>query len=131
MIQKKFITLEDAQKLVPEVRRRLLKVMKLSKAIELLSEIEISYYDDYEEMSSEISFNKKFHNLCSKLFTELESLMERGAVLDDMDCGTVNFNIVHNGKPVVLCWQMGDKHIKYWRETDEDFSEKKPISKLR
>ncbi len=130
MIKRKYLTLEEAQKMVPEVRRRLLKIMKLNKAIELLSEIEISYYDDYEAMSNEVSFNKKFHSFCFKLFHELELLMSKGAILDNMELGTVNFNSINEGKPVVLCWQIGDKHIKFWHDADEDFSARKPISKL-
>ena len=128
---KKYITLEEAQKLVPEVRRRILKIMKLNAAIELISGIEISYNDEVEEAFSEIAFNKKFHGLCLKLFMELEALMKRGAILDDIELGTVNFYSISSGKPVVLCWSIGDRHIKYWREPDEDFSERKPISKLR
>ena len=127
----KYLTLEEAQKLVPEVRRRILKIMKLNAAIGLISEIEISYYDELEAAFSEIRFNKKFHSLCLRLFTELEALVKRGAVLDDIEMGTVNFYSICSGKPVVLCWSIGDRHIKYWREVDEDFSERKPISRLR
>ncbi len=126
-----YLSLEEAQKLVPEVRRKILKVMKLNKAIELISNIEIAYYDEIESAFSEIRFNKKFHSLCLRLFSELEALMARGAVLDDIEKGTVNFYSICRGKPVVLCWNLGDRHIKYWREIHEDFSEKKPISKLR
>lgn len=131
MDSKKYISLEEAQKLIPEVKRRLLKVMKFNKAIELLNEIEISYYDDFESVSSEIGFNRKFHSLCFRLFSELDALIRKGAVLDSIDTGTVNFYSINNGKPVVLCWKIGDRHIKYWHEVDEDFSERKPISKLR
>ena len=105
--------------------------MKLNKAIEILSEIEISYYDDFESMHSEVNFNKKFHSLCLRLFSELDALMKKGAALDSIDMGTVNFHSINSGKPVVLCWKIGDKHIKYWHELDEDFSERKPISMLR
>ena len=131
MSARKYLTLEEAQRLVPQVRKRLLKVMKLNTAIEILSEIEISFDDETEATFSDIKFNKKFHSLCHRLFSELELLMKMGAMLDDIEKGTVNFYSVHNGKPVVLCWRLGDKHIKYWREMDEDFSERKPLSNLR
>lgn len=129
-MKRKYITLEEAQQLIPSVKKRLLKVMKLNKAIEMLSEIEVSYYDDFEDMSNEISFNKKFHQLCFRLFSELQTLTRKGAVLEDIEMGSINFYAVHNNKPVVLCWQIGDKKIKYWKEMDEDFSERKPLSKL-
>jgi hypothetical protein len=131
MKARKYLTLDEAQKLVPEVRKRILKVMRLNQAIEMLSEIEIAYYDEVESAFSEIKFNKKFHSLCLRLFSELESLMEMGAVLDDIEKGTVNFYSISKGKPLVLCWNLGDKHIRYWREIDEDLSERKPLSKLR
>ncbi len=127
----KYITLDEAQGLIPEVRRKLLKIMKLNKAIEIISGIEITYVNEIESMFSEIKMNKKFHGLCYSLFSELQSLMEKGAVLDNIEEGTVNFHSTHHGKPVVLCWKIGDKHIKYWREPYEDFSERKPLSALR
>jgi len=128
---KKYLTIEEAQRLVPEVRRRILNVIKLNKAIEMISEIEIVYDDEMESMFSEIKFNRKFHSLCYSMFSHLESLMKRGAYLDNLDFGTVKFFSIHNGKPVILCWRIGDRHIKYWHNIDEDFTEKKPISKLR
>lgn len=127
----KYITMDEAQDMIPEVRRKLLKIMKLNRAIEILSGIEISYIDDIESMFSDVKMNKKFHMLCFRLFTELEFLMERGAVLDSLEEGTVNFYTVHNSKPFILCWKIGDRHIKYWHEVGEDFSERKPLSALR
>jgi len=131
MAVKKYLTIEEAQKLVPDVRKSILKIMKLNTAIELLGEIEVSYTDETESVFSEIKFNKKFHSLCFRLFTRLESLMEKGAVLDNIEKGAVNFFSVYKNKPVVLCWKIGDKKIKYWYDVDEDFSEKKPLSLLR
>lgn len=131
MAVKKYLTIEEAQKLVPEVRKSILKIMKLNTAIELLGEIEVTYPDETESVFSEIKFNKKFHSLCFRLFTHLENLMEKGAVLDNIEKGAINFFSIHNNKPVVLCWKLGDKRIKYWYGIDEDFSEKKPLSLLR
>ena len=128
---KKYLTLEEAQRLVPEVRRRVLQIVKLSRAIELISEIEITYDDESESMFSEIKFNRKFHSMCYSMFTHMESLIRKGAFLDGIDMGTVKFYSIHSGKPVVLCWRIGDRHIKYWHNVDEDFTDKKPISKLR
>jgi len=128
---KKYLTLEEAQKLVPEVRRRVLQIIKLNKAIELISEIEITYDNEIESAFSEIKFNKKFHSLCYSMFSHMEALMKQGAFLDSTDIGRVNFYSIHNNRPIVLCWRLGDKHIKYWHYIDEDFSERKPISQLR
>ena len=130
MTIKKYLSLEDAQKLIPEIRRRLFKMMKLNKALEILGEIEIFCEDDSEAVYRDIKFNKKFHQLSQKLFSEMELLTENGAVLTDLEQGVVNFYSRQNGSPVFLCWKIGDKHIKYWYGIDEDFSQRKPISKL-
>ena len=127
---KKYLSLEKAQKLVPEVRRKILKIMKINKAIELLCEIEIFCDDDAEAIYRDIRFNKKFHQLSHKLFLEMENLTEKGAVLNNLENGIVNFYSMQDKSPIFLCWKMGDKHIKYWHGVDEDFSERKPISKL-
>ena len=58
-------------------------------------------------------------------------LTEKGAILNNLEEGVVGFYSLQNQKPVVLCWKIGDRHIKYWHEADEDFSSRKPISKLR
>ena len=130
MTLKKYLSLEQAQRLIPEVRRRVFKIIKLSRAIEIISDIEIFCDDNAEAVYRDIRFNKEFHRLSYKLFLEMESLTESGAVLTNLDEGIVYFYSIQNRKPVLLCWRLNDRHIKYWHWADEDFSARKPISKL-
>jgi len=128
---RKYVSLEQAQKLIPEIRRRILRIMKINKAIEILCNIEILCEDDCEGFYREIRFNRKFHQLSYRLFSEMNSLTEKGAVLDWLDQGIINFYSTKDRKPIFLCWKMGDRHIKYWHGIDEDFSDRKPISRLK
>lgn len=128
---KKYISLEEAQKLIPEIRRRLLKIMKLNKALEILYNVEIACDDEVEGVYREVRYNKKFHQLSHKLFSEMQALTDKGAVLNALEEGVVSFYSQKNRNPIFLCWKIGDRHIKYWHEVGEDFSARKPISKLK
>ncbi|MEM4336673.1 MAG: DUF2203 family protein [Candidatus Woesearchaeota archaeon] len=130
MTNRKYFSLEEAQKLIPEVRRSVFKIIKIDKAINLLSEIEVLCEDDAEACYRDIKFNRKFHQLSYKLFSEMEKLSEKGAILTELDKGIVKFCSRYNKTPIFLCWKIGDKHIKYWHLVGEDFSDKRPLSTL-
>lgn|SRR3989338_1971608 len=130
MAIRKYFSLEEAQRLIPEVKRRVFKIMKLDKALGLLCEIEVFCDDDAEACYREIKFNRKFHHLSHRLFSEMESLADKGAVLTELEQGVVKFHSMQNRSSIFLCWKLGDRHIRYWHGINEDFSERKPISML-
>jgi hypothetical protein len=56
-----------------------------------------------------------------------EELTVVGCELKDWSVGCVDFPAVHGGRPVWLCWQLGEPEVAWWHEPDGDLHSRQPI----
>ena len=129
-MKKRYFTLEGAQKIIPEISIKLRKLIQISKAIQLLNSIEISYEDDFQFIFSQINSRKNTYKLYHDFYELLEEILNYGAIVKDLNFGLVDFYSLHDGKEIFLCWQLGENKIKYWHEADSGYDERKPIELL-
>jgi hypothetical protein len=55
---------------------------------------------------------------------EIDSI---GVQVKDLEEGVLDFPSVMDGKPVLLCWKLGEPAIAYWHTEEEDFAGRKPL----
>ncbi|MEM4247027.1 MAG: DUF2203 domain-containing protein [Candidatus Woesearchaeota archaeon] len=137
MLEKRFFTLEEAERLLPKVERILSKLHTIKAQISLISEDarDPVLLDDpfTEEQAYRFAFiqdmmlNKELHRHMCAFFRTFERLNELGLVLQDLDRGLVDFPHKLNGKEVSLCWQEGEERILYWHGTTNRLLKRKPI----
>ena len=130
-IPKKYLTLEQANRILPRVEKLLLKMRKMDKSLNTLSAIEVEYEDSYEALVYDVQYDKKFHQLSHVFFQAFTQLMELGAVLKSPEEGLVDFYSLHEGKEIFLCWQLGELSITHWHGIEDGFEGRQPISLLR
>jgi hypothetical protein len=61
------------------------------------------------------------------LKTELLYLAERGILLRDPETGLVDFPGDVDGRPVFLCWRLGEDEVAWYHEQHAGFSSRKPL----
>jgi len=57
----------------------------------------------------------------------LETLEELGVQVKDADAGLVDFPARREGRPVLLCWRLGEDEVAYWHDLVEGFAGRKPV----
>jgi hypothetical protein len=57
----------------------------------------------------------------------VEQLEALGVQVKDLDRGLVDFPALHDGREVLLCWQVGEEEVGYWHGVDEGFAGRKPL----
>ena len=57
-------------------------------------------------------------------------LVELGVMFKGFDAGLVDFPGFMDGRPVFLCWQLGEDSVKYWHEEDAGFAGRQPLPEL-
>lgn len=66
---------------------------------------------------------------------ELERLVGRidacGGQFKGMDLGLVDFFAEIDGRLSLLCWQFGEKEVRYWHELDGGFQGRRPLPAAR
>tara|TARA_Y100000310_G_scaffold139404_1_gene138691 strand:+ start:816 stop:1250 length:435 start_codon:yes stop_codon:yes gene_type:complete len=128
---KKYFTIEEAERLLPVIERNLRRAIKLNKALDLLSSIEIEVYDDdYENLRKVTKANKQFHKLSYEFYLDIEKLEDMGCIVKDYEMGIVDFYHRLQDKDIFLCWKVGEKSIRFWHDIDAGFMGRKPILDL-
>jgi hypothetical protein len=57
----------------------------------------------------------------------LAELEEQGIVLRDPDRGLIDFTALHNGREVLLCWQLGEEELAWWHFPEDGFAGRRPL----
>jgi hypothetical protein len=59
--------------------------------------------------------------------TQLEAW---SVTLRDIGTGLVDFPALANGRPIWLCWRLGEEALGWWHETDAGFDQRRPLLEL-
>ena len=130
-MKKRYFTLKEAEELLPEISFKIRNLIKLSRAINLLNKIKISYEDEFDFITHEINSRKNLHKLYHEFYKLLEEILNYGAIVKDLNFGIIDFYSKHNEKEIFLCWQLGEEKIKYWHEAYSGYDKRKPIELLK
>jgi hypothetical protein len=53
-----------------------------------------------------------------------------GITLRDIGDGLIDFPALANGRPIWLCWRLGEGPIEWWHELDTGFAGRQPLAEL-
>ena len=126
---KKYFTVERAQKQMPKIKKSLIKLQNLKKAIDAILSVEMDSREvEYEEIiETSTKLNKEYHKLSYDFRKEIENLEKIGCILKDLGQGLVDFYRRFEGRDIFLCWRLGEGKIKAWHEIEEGFAGRHPI----
>jgi hypothetical protein len=68
--------------------------------------------------------------IVSRMEAAVQQLDEWDITLRDIGSGLIDFPALANGRPIWLCWRLGDAGIGWWHETNEGFAGRKPLAEL-
>lgn len=53
-----------------------------------------------------------------------------GISLRDIGTGLVDFPALANGRPIWLCWKLGEDQLNWWHDVDKGFDSRLPLTEL-
>jgi hypothetical protein len=53
-----------------------------------------------------------------------------GITLRDIPTGLIDFPALATGRPIWLCWRLGEGDIEWWHETNVGFDGRQPLAEL-
>jgi hypothetical protein len=127
-------TLEEAESLLPEIEDSLRQAISLKAEYEL-AEGELQSINRRITMMGGVLIGREEvqrHKLqrdrsAEGLKTAIETILEFGCVIKDLDVGLIDFTTLYRGEEVYLCWKLGESGISFWHGTHEGFAGRKPI----
>jgi hypothetical protein len=121
----KHYSLEEARKLLPQVRAWLTDLEKLQQELEPLNKRTASMMGVGDDIGGE-SVNALVRTLaqCKALLNEFRS---REIQIKDFGRGLVDFPSLRDGKEIFLCWEKDEDDIEFWHDLDSGYAGREKI----
>jgi len=122
----KLFTLEEANTLLPELRKLLEEAAvhrdaMREKAPQLEPILKTSVSNGGGRIGSE--YGVEAYNL----YLVVERIHKLGVFLKDLDIGLLDFPHERDGRVVFLCWHPPEEQISYWHETHAGYQGRQPL----
>jgi hypothetical protein len=123
-----FYNPEQANDILPEIKKRLIKIINKRDEIVMIQNELNSIISDNRPF--EIFFEKKneLNRIISSLYKEIEEMEKLGVLIKSLDEGLVDFASKRFDEEVWLCWKVEEEKIKFWHGKNEGFIGRKPLS---
>jgi hypothetical protein len=72
----------------------------------------------------------RMRGIVDRMQADVAWLDERDIALRDIGSGLLDFPALAAGRPVWLCWRLGEDRVAFWHGTDEGFAGRKPLAAL-
>ena len=118
----KLFTLEEANALLPEIRRLF---QQIDQARATLQQLEPEVRRASERASAGgggTVFGVQYANALSGFLMYVQEILSLGVEIKDFDRGLCDFPHDRDGKVVYLCWQRGEEQIEWWHDLDAGFA---------
>ncbi len=132
----KSFTVSEANALLPTVRPLLEQLQALQQSI-------ITTNHELDEMGTKLAggngypiraikdkvktLTKQQLRLIESFQDSLKRLEDIGCLVKDVGLGLLDFYSSRNGEPVLLCWKLGEDHIRFWHTLESGYANRQPL----
>lgn len=128
----KVFTVDQANRTLPLVRRIVEDtVRQYARWQQCLSAIEADAAGTQSAVRTQVeALQREAQALAEEIERYRGELAELGIEMKGPDVGLVDFPGRINGRPVCLCWRLGEPSVQYWHELDAGFAGRRPLLSL-
>lgn len=130
----KTFTLSEAQTLLPVVEALLRKTQaaatqagELEREMQQLSQRIFISGGMHVDISAAARRRAERDKAVQEAKDTLAEIDEIGVQVKDLEQGLLDFPSMMDGKPVLLCWKLGEPTIAHWHTEEEGFAGRKPL----
>lgn len=73
---------------------------------------------------------QELREIVRRMQRDVAQIDEWGITLREISTGLIDFPALANGRPIWLCWRLGDGDIEWWHEANVGFDQRQPLSEL-
>jgi len=77
-----------------------------------------------------VEMEDEIRDIVRRMQATVSQIDEWGITLRDIGSGLIDFPALANGRPIWLCWRLGENDIGWWHETNSGFDSRQPLSEL-
>ncbi len=117
---RKHYTLEEARRLLPQIRQWLKRLTEIRAELEKLEGRLSGLMSPGSDLGGEM-VNRWVRTLAD-LEGALLRFQRREIQLKDLDRGLVDFPAIIGGREVFLCWEQDEEDIEFWHDLDAGYA---------
>ena len=124
-------TIDQANRTLPLVRRIVEDVVREHRRRqEAIVELDLLTSSEQPGLSDPraAALEKKIQRLAREIDVFQGELETLGIQLKDRRIGLIDFPSELDGRPMLLCWQLGEPSVQFWHELDSGFAGRQPLS---
>lgn len=129
-------SVEEANRLVHEIRPELVRLARLNKEFtqvqtraEVLAVATSGASVENPDMRDLQGLADRRDGLGAEIRLAIEAIHRRGCVVKDPEKGLVDFYTLSGDRLVFLCWHMGETEVAHWHPLDGGFAARKPLDR--
>jgi hypothetical protein len=132
----RYYTIDEANTALPEVDRILAALRdQRAELIALRDRVVAASPDDDETPSAEAAEQIRLlrlgmQGLIDQMQAGVARLVELDITLRDIPSGLIDFPALVSGRPIWLCWRLGEGDVAHWHAHDEGFDSRRPLSDM-
>jgi hypothetical protein len=123
-------TPEQATQMLPLVRRIVEDIVSsVGRWRERVREFELATAAATTELPDPraMALEREVSAIAEDIDRFVRELTSLGVELKDYDTGLVDFPAEREGRPVYLCWRLGESSVQFWHEIDAGFGGRRPL----
>ncbi len=119
----KFFTVDEANRTLPLVRRIVADIVSThGQLVERLQEYRTLDADAEADGQRRKKLESELEELTSTVNRFVAELEEIGVLFKGFEEGLVDFYALMDGRPIFLCWKLGEESIEWWHELEAGFA---------
>lgn len=124
----KLFSIEEANALIPEVRRILLRIQRSHRRLLSFQESARHAAEGAEQGGGGMPDGPQYVSLLLELLSSAGELETLGIQLKDQARGLIDFPSLRDGRVVLLCWHLGEgDQIEWWHDVEAGFAGRQPL----
>ena len=129
----RYFGLDEANERISEVRPLLERLRDDRERVAdaqatLLRERENNGSAEHAEQLAERE--QEIRDVVRRMQESVIQLDDWGITLRDIPRGLIDFPALANGRPIWLCWRLGEGDIEWWHESNVGFDGRQPLAEL-
>jgi hypothetical protein len=131
--KRKFFTVEEANNSLPLVKAIVGDIVRQFQTVKDLRERMSAVGRDRRRSQNDVYTEELAHSQAEmdaeelKLTSLVDELKALGIDLKDTD-GLCDFPSLRDGRPIYLCWRLGEPQVAHWHELDAGLAGRQPLA---
>jgi len=131
----RFYAIDEANALLPDVERILGALREQREELVTARDRALSLTPEDGEAPPQAAeelrrLRLRMQGLIDQMQAGVARLVELDITLRDIQTGLIDFPALATGRPIWLCWRLGEPEVGHWHAQNEGFSSRRPLEEL-